>query len=71
VHLGRGSSMDSRRNTQVADFGVERHTLVIGGVHTCLPSAFNNSFTVSSIKGALIQGEGASFWGVIDSTCPI
>jgi len=32
VHLGRGSSVDSKRNTQVVDFGVERHTLVIRGV---------------------------------------
>jgi hypothetical protein len=29
VHLKRGSSVDSRRNIPVADFGVERHTLVI------------------------------------------
>jgi hypothetical protein len=28
VHLRRGSSVDSRRNTPVVDFGVERHTLV-------------------------------------------
>jgi hypothetical protein len=32
MHLRRGSSVDSRRNTQVVDFDVERHTLVIGGV---------------------------------------
>jgi hypothetical protein len=28
VHLKRDSSVDSRRNTPVADFSVERHTLV-------------------------------------------
>jgi hypothetical protein len=28
VHLRRDSSVDSRRKTQVVDFGVERHTLV-------------------------------------------
>jgi hypothetical protein len=32
VHLRRGSSVDSRRNTRVADFGVERHTLVTGEI---------------------------------------
>jgi hypothetical protein len=32
VHLKRDSSVDSRRKTPVADFGVERHTLVIGKI---------------------------------------
>jgi hypothetical protein len=32
MHLRRGSLVDSRRNTPIDDFGVERHTLVIGEV---------------------------------------
>jgi hypothetical protein len=32
VHLRRGSLVDSRRNTLVVDFGVERHTLITGEV---------------------------------------
>jgi hypothetical protein len=31
-HLRRESSVDSRRNTPVVDFGVERHTLVMGEI---------------------------------------
>jgi hypothetical protein len=32
AHLRRDSSVDSRRNTPVVDFGVERHTLVTGEI---------------------------------------
>ena len=32
AHLKRDSSVDSRRNTLVANFGVERHTLVTGEI---------------------------------------
>jgi hypothetical protein len=32
AHLRRESSVDSRRNTPVVDFGVERHTLVTGKI---------------------------------------
>jgi hypothetical protein len=58
VHLRRDCSVDSRRNTPVVDFGVERYPSHWGD-HIGLPSLFNNSFTVSNNKGALIQGEGA------------
>jgi hypothetical protein len=32
AHLRRDSSVDSRRKTPLADFGVERHTLVTGKI---------------------------------------
>jgi hypothetical protein len=44
----------------LADFGVERHTLVTEEDHTGLPSFFSSSYAGSSSKGALIQGEGAT-----------
>jgi hypothetical protein len=43
----------------LADFSVERHTLVTGKI-IGLPSFFNNSYIGSSSKGTLIQGEGAT-----------
>jgi hypothetical protein len=51
--------MDSRRNTPVVDFGVERHPSHRGD-HTSLPLVFNNSSTGFSNRGALVQGEGAT-----------
>ena len=59
VHLRRDSSVDSRRNTPVADFGVERHPSHQRG-HTGLPSIFNSSSTGFSHRGALVQGEGTA-----------
>jgi hypothetical protein len=44
----RGSSVDSRRNTPVVDFGVERHTLVTGEV----TQIFHLSSTTISQVGA-------------------
>jgi hypothetical protein len=44
----------------LVDFGVERHPSHRED-HTGLPSFFNNSYTGSSSKGALIQGEGVAF----------
>jgi hypothetical protein len=52
AHLRRGSSVDSRRNTPVADFGVERHTLVTGEV----TQIFHQSSTaVSQVAAARVH----------------
>jgi hypothetical protein len=52
--------MDSRRNTPVVDFSVERHTLVTGEITQVFHKVFNNSYTGSNSKGTLIQGEGTT-----------
>jgi hypothetical protein len=59
-HLRRGILVDSRRNTPMVDFGVERHTLVTRGHHTDLPSIFNNSFIGCNNKGTHIHSEGTN-----------
>jgi hypothetical protein len=59
AHLRRDSSVDSRRNTLVVDFGVERHTLVTGEITQVFHQS-STTVTGSSNKGALIQGEGAT-----------
>jgi hypothetical protein len=56
----RCSSVDSRRNTPVVDFGVETHPSH-QGYHTNLPSVFNNSSIGFNIRGALVQGEGETY----------
>ena len=46
----------------MVDFDVERHTLVTGKTTQVFhhDSFFSSSYTGSSSKGALIQGEGAT-----------
>jgi hypothetical protein len=59
VHLRRGSSVDSRRNTPVVDFGVERHTLVTREITQVFHQSSSSSTGFSS-RGALVQGEGTT-----------
>jgi hypothetical protein len=60
AHLRRDSSVDSRRNTPVADFGVERHTLVTGEITQVFHQSSTTVSTGFSSRGALVQGEGAT-----------
>jgi hypothetical protein len=54
----------------LADFGVERHTLVTEEDHSGLPSFFSSSYTVFSSKGAFIQSEGAASERVFSRLIP-
>jgi hypothetical protein len=55
------------RKTLVVDFGVERHTLITREITQVF---HQSSATVSSSKGALIQGEGATSKEVLSQLVP-
>jgi len=64
AHLRRGSTVDSRRNTPVANFGVERHTLVTEEI--------TRVFHQSSAAGAHLFRERVQLLRRFSgSTCPI
>jgi hypothetical protein len=58
MHLRRGSSVDSRRNTLVADFSVERHTLVTGEI-TQVFCQYSTAVLQDSTTGAHLFRERA------------
>jgi hypothetical protein len=60
AHLRRGSSVDSRRNTPVVDFGVERHTLVTGEITQVFHQSSATVLQGFNSRGTLVQGEGAT-----------
>jgi hypothetical protein len=71
AHLWRGRSVDSRRNTPVADFGVERHTLVTREITQVF---HQSSATVQqdSATGVHLFRERAQLLRRLSgSTCPI
>jgi hypothetical protein len=71
AHLRRGSSIDSKRNTPVVDFGVERHTLVTEEI----TQVFHQSSTAvlqDLAEGAHLFRERAQLLRRFSgSTCPI
>jgi hypothetical protein len=71
AHLRRGSSVDSRRNTPVADFSIERHTIVIEEV----TQIFHRSLVaVSQVAAARVHSfrvRAQLLRRFNGSTCPI
>jgi hypothetical protein len=71
AHLTRDSSVDSRRNTLVADFGVERHTLVTGEVTWIFHQSSAAVLQDSTVGAHLFREREQLLRRFSGSTCPI
>jgi hypothetical protein len=61
AHLRRDSSVDSRRNTPVADFGVERHTLVTGEITQVFHQSSTTVLQDSAARAHLFRERAHNF----------
>ena len=71
AHLKRDSSMDSRRNTPVVDFGVERHTLVTGEITQVFHQSSTTVLQDSTPRAHLFRERAQLLRRFSGSTCPI
>jgi hypothetical protein len=71
VHLRRDSSVDSRRNTSMTDFGVEGHTLVTGEITQVLHHPSATVLQDSAARAHLIKEKAQLLRRFSGSTCPI
>jgi hypothetical protein len=71
VHLRRDSSVDSRRNTPVADFGVERHTLVTEEITQVFHQSSATVLQDSAAGAHLFRERAQLLRRFSGSTCPI
>ena len=71
AHLRRDSSVDSKRNTPVVDFSVERHTLVIGEITQVFHQSSVAVTQVPIARAHLFRVRVKLLRRFSESTCPI
>jgi hypothetical protein len=71
AHLRRDISVDSRRNTPVVDFGVERYTLVTREVTHVFHQSSKTILQDSTTGAHLFRERVQLLRRFIQSTCPI
>jgi hypothetical protein len=71
AHLRRDSSVDSKRNTLVDDFGVERHTIVTGEITQIFHQSSAEVTQVPTARAHLFRVRAKLSRRLSDSTCPI
>jgi hypothetical protein len=70
AHLRRGSSVDSRRNTPLVDFYVERHTLVNGEVTQIFHQSSTTVSQVEAVRAHSVRVRAQPLRRFSGSTCP-
>jgi hypothetical protein len=71
VHLRRDSSVDSRRNTPVVDFAVERHTLVTREITQVFHQSSTLVTQVLTTRAHLFRVRAQLLSWFSELTCPI